>query len=287
LRDRIDDDTAAVILVHIGGVISEDVDEIMDICKEYNIHLIEDAAHAHGAEIDGRPAGTLGVAGGFSFFPTKVMTTGEGGIVTTDDDALANRIRMIRNHGKNPDKDNSITDVGSNFRMSEVTALFGVQQTRTVQKKIEDRERIAAHYDEALTDVSGVEPLELPENVSSSYYKYVVYLDDYLNREAVKTGLAEHNVSATGEVYADLCHDAPLWEDYTYCGKRRSENGDLSCNRYPGCGCDERQDGFPGAEQIRDNHLCLPSYPGLTEAELDHVVDSLREVITKQKEATR
>ena len=284
VRRRITDDTAAVILVHIGGIITPAIDELQRLCTEKGIYLIEDAAHAHGCAVDGRQAGTLGIAGGFSFFPTKVLTTGEGGVVTTNDEELAQRMRMIRNHGKNPALGNRMSEVGYNYRLSEITALLGVRQMQKAQAVIEERRRVAAFYDTALKGIAGLRPLTLPETVFSTYYKYIAYLDEDMDRNQAKTILKEqYGVSLTGEVYANLCHTEPLWERFTYCGRQRA-NGDVACHRWPACGCDRVQEGFPGAEYISRHHVCLPVYPGLSEAELEHVVTSLRSVLTEVKE---
>ena len=281
---RITDDTTAVILVHIGGVIPPAVYELKRLCQEKDIYLIEDCAHAHGCAIDGQQAGTLGIAGAFSFFPTKVLTTGEGGMVTTDDEQLAQRIQMIRNHGKNPELGNRMSEVGYNCRISEITALLGVQQMRKAQVIVKERRKVAAYYDEKLKGVPGLRPLILPENVFSTYYKYIAYLDPNVNRNRIKKTLKEHyGISLTGEVYADLCHTEPVWERFTYCGVQVEENY-AACHRWPSCGCDQVQSGFPGAEYISQHHICLPLYPGLNEAELEHIVTSLRTVLTEPQE---
>ena len=280
---RITLDVAAVMLVHIGGVITPEVNGLKRLCDEHGIHLIEDAAHAHGSSVNGRKAGTLGVAAGFSFFPTKVLTTGEGGMVTTSNDALAERIRKIRNQGKDPALANHISEVGLNYRVSELTALVGVQQMMHADAMVADRQRAAAHYDRALADMPGIRAVPMPDGVVSSYYKYVAYLDEDMDRASLKSAMRErHGVALTGEVYADLCHDEPLWERFSYCGKDR-HNDPVACNRWPGCGCAQRQGGFPGAEYISTHHVCLPVYPGLTDAELDHVTESLRESLVSAK----
>ena len=271
---RITPDVRAVILVHIGGVITPRYAALKALCDERGVHLIEDCAHAHGCSIDGRMAGSLGVAGAFSFFPTKVLTTGEGGMVTTDDETLYRRAAMIRNQGKNPDLGNRISEVGHNFRMSELTALVGVQQMRAAPRLIEERRRAAAFYDDALGSVDGIMPLALAEGVESSYYKYVAYLDEGIDRTTLKRVMRErYEVALTGEVYAELCHEEPLWEEYTYCGRRRG--GSVACARWPGCGCGEAPGDFPGARHISERHVCLPVYPGLREDELGYVVESL------------
>ena len=153
---RIAADTRAVILVHIGGIMSPAWEELKRLCEQRGLHLIEDCAHAHGCSIDGRHAGSLGVAGAFSFFPTKVFTTGEGGAIVTNDEEVYRRSSMIRNQGKNPELGNRISELGHNFRMSEFTALVGVQQMRKAESVLDERRRIARFYDDALVNVEGV-----------------------------------------------------------------------------------------------------------------------------------
>jgi perosamine synthetase len=276
---RIAPDTRVVILVHIGGIISPAWKALKELCDRRGIHLIEDCAHAHGCSIDGHPAGTLGIAGAFSFFPTKSLTTGEGGAIVTSDEEVFRNSAMLRNLGKNPDMGNSISELGYNFRMSEITALVGVQQMRKAGSILEERRRVAAFYDRALVDAEGVRPVK-PLG-PSGYYKYVAYLADGIDRDEVKSMMrSEYNVSLTGEVYADLCHDEPLWDSYTYCGKVRSGT-DPVCSHDGRDGCAVRQSGFPGAEAIRKRHICLPVYPGLSEEQTHHVVTSLAETLRR------
>jgi len=278
---RITEDTGAIILVHIGGVISPQVYALKRLCDERGLYLIEDCAHAHGCTLDGKQAGTFGMAGAFSFFPTKVITTGEGGMITTDDEDIYRRAMVIRNHGKNPGMGNRMSDVGHNQRMSEFTALLGVQQMRKAHQMIQERNQIARFYDATLRDVDSVRPLALPDALSSSYYKYIAYLDEELERSALKRVTKEkYGVSLSGEVYADPCHTQPVWERYTYCGRRR--NGvDPSCVSWPNCGCSQPQTDFPGAEYISRHHFCLPLYPGMSEPETTYVVDSLQRTLSE------
>ncbi len=270
---RIAPDTRAVILVHIGGIMSPVWKELKRLCDQRGLHLIEDCAHAHGCSIDGQHAGSLGVAGGFSFFPTKVLTTGEGGAIVTNDEGVYRRSSMIRNQGKDPELGNRISELGHNFRMSEFTSLVGVQQMRKAESVLEERRRIAQFYDRALVDVEGVRPVR-PFG-PSGYYKYVAYLADGVDRNQVKSILkSDYQVSLTGEVYAELCHDEPLWDSFTYCGRVRAGVGP-ACAHPDGADCDERQAGFPKAEYISRRHICLPVYPGLSQDQLEHVVSSL------------
>jgi len=262
---RIADDTRAVILVHIGGIIPPDWKALKDLCDQRGLALIEDCAHAHGCSIDGVSAGTLGIAGAFSFFPTKVLTTGEGGIITTNDEGLYRTAQMIRNQGKNPSLGNRISEMGHNFRMNEFTGLLGVCQMQKARSIYAQRRATAHFYDQTLSDIAGVTPVKLAVGAESGYYKYVAYLDTRLDRTAVKRIMREEfGVSLTGEVYAELCHDEPIWESHDYWGRRRGPEKAV-----------ERQGPFPGAEYISRHHICLPVYPGLTEEERQHVVDSL------------
>lgn len=277
MERRIEEDTRAVILVHIGGNITPEYHRLVALCESRDLYLIEDCAHSHGSTIDGRSTGTLGIAGAFSFFPTKPLTTGEGGMVTTDDDTLYEQAKIIRNQGKTPNLGNHIGEMGHNFRMNEITAVMGVQQMRKARELLEDRRRIARFYDRALQGLDGLRPAPIASNTESSYYKYVACLDQNYDRNDVKQMMrTEYGVSLPGEVYADLCHNEPIWQKYTYCGRRRSVDGDpVSCHKWPGCGCGSAQKDFPGADHISKHHLCLPMYPGLTEEELLYVTESL------------
>ena len=280
VKRRLRPDTRAVILVHIGGIIPREIHALQTLCEERGMDLIEDCAHAHGCALDGKQAGTFGIAGAFSFFPTKVLVTGEGGVITTSDEQVYRRATMIRNHGKNPDMGNRMSEVGHNQRLSELTALLGVQQMQEAAAAVEERQRLARLYDEALRGVEGVQPLTLPAGLTSSYYKYIAYLDEGYDRSQVKRLMKEkYGVSLTGEVYAELCHTEPVWDQYAYCGRRR-QNGRVDCTRWPSCGCGEQQKDFPGAEYISRHHICLPLYRGLGEAEVAYVVDSLRKTLT-------
>lgn len=280
LKRKIRDDTAAVILVHIGGIVTPAIGEIARICNANNLALIEDCAHAHGSGIHGVSAGAIGVAGAFSFFPTKVLTTGEGGAITTNDSDLYERALILRNQGKVPELGNHIGEVGNNYRLSEITAVLGIEQVNRADRIVSERRHIAAMYDEALRSVDGITPLPLPEGSVSGYYKYIAYLADGIDRTTVKERMrSEYGVSLTGEVYADLCHREPVWDNYGYCGRRRPEPG-APCPGLPGCGCDLVQEGFPGAEYLSERHVCLPLYPGLTEDDVAWVAQALGEVLS-------
>ena len=262
LQEKIRKDTKAVILVHIGGIITSRLKEIQDICNDHNLLLLEDAAHAHGSSINGKMAGDLGNAGSFSFYPTKVITCGEGGMLTTNDKEIYKKALILRDHGKADHRFNKHTEFGYNWRLSEIHAILGLEQMNKIDWILSERRRIAKSYDEKLKNVSGIKLIKIPKNINSSYYKYIVYLEDDLERDYIKTNLKNnYGISLTGEVYADPCHSQPVFQ------------------KYPEMMLNKPTDKFPEADYVCKNHVCLPLYPGLKESEINYVVESLKEVL--------
>ena len=259
LNEKIQKNTKAAILVHIGGIISSQLKAIQEICDDNDIFLIEDAAHAHGSTIDGKKAGALGIAGAFSFYPTKVMTCGEGGMITTDDKKIYNSALMLRDHGKPDHRFNKHTEFGYNWRMSEIHAVIGLEQMNKINWILDERRRIAKIYDKNLRNVGLI---KIPTNMTSSYYKYIVYLNEGVDRDYVKSRMkSENGVELTGEVYADPCHSQPVFK------------------KYPEMMLNKETDKFLGAEYVCNRHICLPLYPGLTKEDVNYVIDSLKEVL--------
>lgn len=244
------DDTAAVVAVHLGGIISPELSAVADWCARSGIALVEDAAHAHGSRRDGRHAGTYGTAGAFSFFATKVMAGGEGGLVVTDDDRLAAEIRLLRNLGKADPWVSRHTRIGTNGRMTEFAAVVVRQQLRRLDENVAARRRIAERYRERLAGTVGL-PLLDPGHPYSGY-KVLGYLPAGTDRAALKKAVAADGVQLAGEVYEIPLHQQPVLHD---------EYGRLR---------------LPGAEFSCARQLCLPVYPTLDDARLDRVVDVLR-----------
>ena len=263
LARKIRDDTKAVVLVHMSGIISPHLDEIGSICRERGIALVEDAAHAHGATIDGRTAGSIGLAGSFSFFSTKVLTTGEGGMITTDDESIYKKALALRDHGRFGPEPNLHDDIGYNWRPSELNAVLGLVQMRRANVILQRRRAIARRYDEKLRarNIPGIRLIEIPERIQSSYYKYVVYLEAPLQRDPLKDKLKnDYGVSLSGDLYNRPCHSQPLFA------------------RHPGAVIGQLDDPFPETDYVVANHICLPLYYDLTDQQVDDVVDALESV---------
>jgi len=264
LRRKIREDTKAVVLVHMSGIISPHFDEIKSICDQTGVALVEDAAHAHGATIDGRKAGALGLAASFSFFSTKVLTTGEGGMIVTDDEAIYQRALAFRDHGRFGAEPNLHDDIGYNWRPSELNAVLGLAQMRRAGEIVERRRAIARRYDQKLQarEIPGIKLLAIPGRIQSSYYKYVIYLEPPLQRDVLKRRLKEdYGVSLGGDLYDRPCHSQPLFA------------------RHPETVVAQRADRFPETDYVVSNHVCLPLYFDLTDAQVDHVVDALQDAV--------
>ncbi|HDN73493.1 MAG TPA: DegT/DnrJ/EryC1/StrS family aminotransferase [Archaeoglobus sp.] len=262
VKENIKKDTKGVIVVHIGGVVPPQIKEIQEICEDHNLFLIEDAAHAHGSTLDGKMAGGFGDAAAFSFYPTKVMTSGEGGMITTDDKKIYERALVFRDQGKAGFFGNVHTEMGYNWRLSEIHAAVGLSQFARLEAFIADRRKIAKIYDEELNERGGggVTPIKIPPEVKSNYYKYVVMLDEgiEIERSELKRELKEkYEVGLSGEVYELPCHLQPIFKDlYGFT------------------------DGvFPVAEDVCKRQVCLPVFATMTEEQAKYVVDSLKEVI--------
>jgi len=248
-------ETAGVIVVHVGGVVSPEVEAVAELCRDRGLFLVEDAAHAHGAALHGRPAGTFGDAAAFSFYPTKVVTSGEGGMVVTADERLRDEALLYRDQGKASFLAGDHVRLGSAWRMSELHAAVGLVQLRRLDEFVATRRRTATLYDEALAAVPGLRPVIPPPGCETNYYKYMALLDDGIERVQVKEQLRlRHGVTLSGEVYAVPLHRQPVFAAY---------------DRGP----------FPVAEDVCRRQVCLPVHSDMTEAEASHVVGALHAVL--------
>ena len=251
-------ETAAVILVHIGGLVSPETPKIAAFCRDRDLFLVEDAAHAHGSSLDGRMAGTFGTAAAFSFYPTKVITAGEGGMIVTDDEAIFRQALQYRDQGKEGFLTNFHVRLGYNWRLSELHAAVGLSQLGRLQEFVAERRRVAETYTRRLTGVCGIEPLLPPDGSRSNFYKYVVLLDKGVDRLALKRTIKERfQIGLSGEVYETPCHRQPVFKQWA-AGT------------------------FPVAEDVCSRHICLPIYPGMTETEIDRVVYALEEILSRR-----
>ncbi len=258
VNESITKDTKGVIVVHIGGNIQQDMKGLEEICEDNHLFLLEDAAHAQGSTLDGKKAGSFGDAAAFSFYPTKVMTSGEGGMITTDDENIYKRALVFRDQGKAGFFGNVHTELGYNWRMSEIHAVIGLSQFSRLEEFIADRRRAAEIYDRELRSFKKIKSIKIPSSVKSNYYKYCALLDKGIDRAALKKELKEkHGVSLSGEVYELPCHLQPIFKEAL--GFKGGE--------------------FPVAEDMCRRHVCLPVFATMTEEQAKYVISSLKEVL--------
>lgn len=250
----------AVVLVHIGGIISPHFQEIRDICRAHDVALIEDAAHAHLSHFRSEYAGSLGDAAAFSFFPTKVMTAGEGGMITTSSTELYKIMLSIKEFGRQVEgaKPSRIvqerTD-GVNGRISEMTGLLGLLECRRVHDRIEKRSLLVRAYALQL-DPTYFRVIQQTEG-RCAYYKCIVILQNAARgkREGLREYAAQKGVMFTGEVYFRGVHEMPAYIGRTDCH-------------------------LPVTEDLCANHVCPPLYPELTLDTVSQVCDMMNEYMS-------
>jgi perosamine synthetase len=246
--------TAAVVLVHIAGLISPHADEIRLLCEQRGIVLVEDAAHAHGATYDGKFAGSFGTTAAFSFYPTKVVTSGEGGMIVTSSAGLAGEARIYRDQGKGAFSANHHVRLGYAWRLSEQNAVTGLVHMRRMGEFITRRREVAARYDKALAGLDGLEPLSEPAGCRGNIYKYIVLLPPGADRAAFKRDLAaRHDVRLAGEVYDTPLHHQPVLAEYA-------------------------RGALPIAEDMCRRHVCLPVHSDMRDDEVDQVLTAVAAV---------
>ncbi len=253
--------TRAVLLVHQGGM-PADLDAMRALCSRHNLRLIEDAACAVGSTYRGAPVGTDSLISAWSFHPRKLLTTGEGGMITLDDADRARQLRRLREHGMDLSAAarhasagpvfESYLEVGYNYRMTDIQAAVGLVQLAKLDAMIERRRELAARYHELLADVPGVRPVRDPAYGTSNFQSFWVLLDpEYFpgGRDAALGRLAAAGVSARRGIMA--AHLEPA-----YAGVEHVP--------------------LPVTERLTRDSLILPLFHTLTAAQQEHIVDVLR-----------
>src|SRR5579859_7470072 len=250
-------DTAAVVLVHIAGLITPHADELRRLCHVRGLALIEDAAHAHGSTLNGRFAGSFGVGAAFSFYPTKVVTSGEGGMILTSSAEAADEARIYRDQGKGSFGANHHVRHGYAWRMSELSAAVGLVHLRRMRQFIERRRAVASAYDAGLAASGFLCPLAEPAGCMSNYYKYIALLPPGTDRAWFKRQMAdEHDIRLPGEVYDLPLHHQPVLADLAPAHS------------------------LPVAEDICERHVCLPVHSDMTDEEVGQVLEAVAKVAT-------
>ncbi len=267
IEKAITNKTKAIMPVHIFGMPC-DMKHIMEIAEKHGLLVLEDAAQAHGAKIEGRPAGSFGHAAAFSFYATKNMMTGEGGMIVTNDEAIYERANMIKNHGRGKQGGYSHFRVGYNYRMMDLVAALGLVQLERLPKAIETRRKNAKRYDEFFLQTDIVRPQSEPKGFESCYHVYAPRLySKNITRDQLIERLKERGVGAR-TVYAIPCH-----KQDTYLNIKEWRWAKFV--RYP----DYTQVRLPVAEDLGRRHFDIPVHPMLTDNEIETILNALRSAL--------
>jgi perosamine synthetase len=255
IEEKITEKTKAIIPVHYAGQ-PADMDSIREIAQKYDLYIIEDAAEAHGALYKGKKIGSLAELACFSFYPNKNMTTGEGGIITTNNDELSEKIRMIRSHGQDERYHHVI--LGYNYRMTDMQAALGIVQLRRLDWVIKKKAAKATYYDRRIKDMFGGE-VKTPYLAPYATHVYMFYSVRFKNkeiREKAATKLDEKNVET--RIAFPPIHLQPLYKELFGYGE-----GYLSIT-----------------EKVANTILCLPIYPHITQKTQEYVLSTMKETLT-------
>lgn len=196
IEDKITDKTRAIMVVHMYGL-PVDMDAVIDIANRHQLAIIEDAAEAHGLEYKGKKCGSFGTISCFSFYPNKHITTGEGGMVLTDDEKLMERCQSFRNLCHSKQRRFFHEELGYNFRMSNIQAAVGVAQLEQIEKHLKLKRELGAHYQELLKDTAKLQlPVKKTDYAENVYWVFGMVLDDDLPVDArgMMKSLAERNI---------------------------------------------------------------------------------------------
>lgn len=260
LEEKITPNTKAILVVHIYGH-PADMNPIFEIAKKHNLFVIEDAAEAHGAEYKGKKVGSLGDAGCFSFYANKIITTGEGGMVVTNNENIAEKARSLGSLAYGKENRFMHEDVGFNYRMTNLQAALGCAQIKNIDMVIEKKREIAHWYKEELKNVP---ELELPvekEYAKNVYWMYHAVLKGKWEgkRSKVRKMLGEQGIETRDSFVPANAQKIFIERGFT------------------------KKEDCPVANKVGENGFYLPSGPELTEQEIQYVADALKSIMTEKQ----
>jgi dTDP-4-amino-4,6-dideoxygalactose transaminase len=243
IREKITPRTRAIEPVHLYGQAC-DMQAIVEIAEEYDLVIIEDACQAHGAKFNGQSVGSFGTAC-FSFYPTKNITTGEGGMITTNDANIAEKARLVRDHGSPVRYQHE--SLGYNLRMNDMQAAIGLTQLPKLDQWNKKRQENAAYLTQELSKVEGVVPPAIRENAVHVFHQYTIRIPD---RDDAVEKLREKGVGV-GVHYPTPIHQQPYYQKLGY------------------------SDSLPQSEAASREVLSLPVHPSLSQDDLDQIVEAV------------
>jgi len=261
IEKKITKRTKAIIVVHYGGQAC-DMDKIISISKKHGLHIVEDCAHALGTTFRNKKCGNIGSSGCFSFYPTKIITTGEGGMITTNNLKINKRVRTLKSQGmtinaydreKKGQWKYDITEVGYNYRLDEIRASLGTSQMERVSEINKRRMKIARKYDKKITKISGITKPKTKPDRNHIYHLYTIKIEkDYpITRDELIKKLHRNGIGTSVQYYP--LHLMSYFRK-KYKNKRKQ---------------------FPNANLLKDQVLCLPIFPQMTDKQLNYVISKL------------
>ena len=250
---KITDRTRAIAPVHIFGNTCP-IDKVKAFAKKHNLHVIWDAAQAHGASYDGFDVGGFDDFVCYSFYPSKNMFTGEGGMVSLNDDAWAEKIRFLRTHGQTGKYYHTM--LGLNYRMTDVEAAVGLEQLNRLDAMVANRRNNADHLTDGLSEIPGIIPQMVTPNSSHAYHQYCVLVDDQqfgMDRNTLAEALKNRGVG-TGVHYPLGLHQQPIFEKMY------------------------GQTDLPVCEKICQEIMALPVHHGLSLSQLEYILETIKDI---------
>ena len=253
IKDKITKKTKAIMPVHIYGHPCY-MDKIMEIAKKYNLYVIEDAAEAHGALYKGKKAGSFGHVNAFSCYSNKIVTTGEGGIVVTDDDKIAERVRSLKDFCFDKERRYFHSSMGFKYPMTNIQAAIGLAQLEKIERTIEEKRKMAATYNKYLKNIKGITTPFEDKIVKNVYWMYGILVDGEFGipRDAVKKELYAMGVD-TRFFFIGMHKQPPF---------KTSEK-------------------FPVTDYLSEHGFYLPSSTNLTEKQIRHICGCLAKIKEK------
>lgn len=265
IEEKITDKTKAIAFVDYAGHPCN-IKAIKEIAEKHDLFLIEDAAHALGAEFEGRKVGTFADITEFSFHPVKHITTGEGGACTTNNEELAQKMKLLRNHGMDKEAKErfgpnagwayDIKELGKNYRITDFQCALGISQLKRLDEFVKKREELARIYNEEFSSNDLITPQATNQNVKHSWHLYTVLLDKSIDRDRFFSEMRKKEIGVN-------VHYIPLYR-FTYY----KENFDF------------RKEDFPVTEDVFSRIITLPLFPQMNGEDGKRVVSTVKELIT-------